>query len=167
MRYYTSNTKEIDSVTVGLLASTCTGLYLVFESNNTWIQVYHITWCNDAPMFTHLASLPDLWFTVIAQLTLDLSQRARHTTHYTWRPGDRVYVLFQIQQEPKCLDTLNAANCTGASPIEIICFGPGGLAGGGGIKVLPFIWIRALGPSRGYILIQLSLPQSGARQARD
>ena len=44
------------------------------------------------------------------------------------------YVLIQIQQEPKCLDTLNAANCTGASPIEIICFGPGRLAGGGELK---------------------------------
>ena len=45
---HTSNTKEIDSVTVGLLASTCTGLYLVFELNNTWIQVSHhmMQWCS-------------------------------------------------------------------------------------------------------------------------
>ena len=68
--------------------------------------------------------------------------------------------MFQFQQEPRSLDILNAANCTGASPIEIICFGPGlSWRGAQGIKVLPFIWIRALGPTRGYILIQLSLGQ--------
>ena len=41
-------------------------------------------------------------------------------------------VLFQFHQEPPSLDILNAANCTGASPIEIICFGPESLGGGRG-----------------------------------
>ena len=44
--------------------------------------------------------------------------------------------MFQFQQEPRSLDILNAANCTGASPIEIICFGPG--SPGGGRRELKF-----------------------------
>ena len=88
----------------------------------------------------------DLPLQTLLCLTLDLSQQPG-TRLIT--PGDlfrkfyKVSIesfMFQFQQEPQSLDILNAANCTGASPIEIICFGPGlSWRGAQGIKVLPFI----------------------------
>ena len=89
----------------------------------------------------------DLPLQTLLCLTLDLSQQQPGTRLIT--PGNlfrkfyKVSIesfMFQFQQEPLSLDILNAANCTGASPIEIICFGPGlSWRGAQGIKVLPFI----------------------------
>ena len=86
-------------------------------------------------MFTYLA------FSVIYDLPLQTARPA-HTGPVTAGPAhDSLHletaradqrVLFQFHQEPQSLDILNGANCTGASPIEIICFGPGSLGGGRG-----------------------------------
>ena len=84
----------------------------------------------------------DLPLQTLLCLTLELSQQPG-TRLIT--PGDlfrKFYkvpiesFMFQFQQEPRSLDILNAANCTGASPIEIICFGPG--SPGGGRRELKF-----------------------------
>ena len=85
----------------------------------------------------------DLPLQTLLCLTLELSQQQPGTRLIT--PGDlfrKFYkvpiesFMFQFQQEPRSLDILNAANCTGASPIEIICFGPG--SPGGGRRELKF-----------------------------
>ena len=98
-----------------------------------WIRVSHhmMQWCSNV----YIPCLSP-WFMIHRY-------SSAHTRPVTAGPAHdslhleterEFYVLIQIQQEPKCLDTLNAANCTGASPIEIICFGPGRLAGGGELK---------------------------------
>ena len=63
--------------------------------------------------------------------TLPVTARPAHDSLHLETEADQ-RVLFQFQQEPPSLDILNAANCTGASPSEIICFGPGSLGGGRG-----------------------------------
>ena len=113
-------------------------------------------------MFTYLASLCDLWFTVTdspLSHTRPVTAAARHTTHYTWKLIQKV-LCFSFSRSHGVSIFWMQLIARERVLLRLSVLDPGSL--GGGRRELKFCHLfeyRALGPTRGYILIQLSLGQ--------